>query len=102
MVHPGYGFQLDWERMAEGIEHVNGICQRLGSGIYRMRAAMGAAYLPPAPEPLEPRPKNVAASVFNNEKIKQRCCKDIDTNGFLYAVLEDDFQQGKRRGPSIC
>ena len=29
MVHPGYGFQLDWERMAEGIEHVNGIYQRL-------------------------------------------------------------------------
>ncbi len=25
----GYGFQLDWERMTEGIEHVNVIYQRL-------------------------------------------------------------------------
>ncbi|MBU2055161.1 MAG: hypothetical protein KKC25_09320 [Proteobacteria bacterium] len=29
VVHHGYGFQLDWERMAEGIERVNGIYQRL-------------------------------------------------------------------------
>jgi uncharacterized protein YutE (UPF0331/DUF86 family) len=29
VVHHGYGFQLDWERTAEGIEHVNGIYQRL-------------------------------------------------------------------------
>lgn len=29
VVHHGYGFQLEWERMAEGIEHVNGIHQRL-------------------------------------------------------------------------
>ena len=29
VVHHGYGFQLDWERIAEGIEHVNGIYQRL-------------------------------------------------------------------------
>jgi len=29
VVHHGNGFQLDWERMAEGIEHVNGIYQRL-------------------------------------------------------------------------
>jgi hypothetical protein len=29
VVHHGYGFQLDWERMVEGIEHVKGIYQRL-------------------------------------------------------------------------
>jgi len=29
VVHHGYGFQLDWERMAGEIEHVNGIYQRL-------------------------------------------------------------------------
>jgi hypothetical protein len=29
IVYHGYGFQLDWERMSEGIEHVNGIYQRL-------------------------------------------------------------------------
>ena len=29
VVHHGYGFQLDWERMAEGIEQVNGIYKRL-------------------------------------------------------------------------
>jgi uncharacterized protein YutE (UPF0331/DUF86 family) len=29
VVHHGYGFQLDWERMVEGIEHVNGIYQHL-------------------------------------------------------------------------
>lgn len=29
VVHHGYGFQLDWERMTEGIDRVNGIYQRL-------------------------------------------------------------------------
>ena len=29
VVYHGYGFQLDWERMTEGIERVNGIYQRL-------------------------------------------------------------------------
>jgi hypothetical protein len=29
VVYHGYGFQLDWERMTEGIERANGIYQRL-------------------------------------------------------------------------
>lgn len=29
VVHHGYGFQLDWKRLAEGIEKVNGIYLRL-------------------------------------------------------------------------
>jgi hypothetical protein len=28
VVHHGYGFQLEWERMEEGIRHVDGIFQR--------------------------------------------------------------------------
>jgi len=28
VVHHGYGFQLDWERMAEGIDKVDQVCRR--------------------------------------------------------------------------
>jgi hypothetical protein len=40
VVHHGYGFQLDWERMVEGIERVNGIYQRLKKKIENYLASL--------------------------------------------------------------
>jgi hypothetical protein len=40
VVHHGYGFQLDWERMVEGIEQVGGIYQRLKKKIENYLASL--------------------------------------------------------------